>query len=180
MIYRLIAVAVIGIAGFAQEAAKPPEPKTDPKAGPKTESVMVRRLESITWNPVSSELSWIVSNWNPDQSMQQPISKDTYTMRVDAAVMQFGSERRRFDSDEAKNVRGVMDLIAVYAIESTVWWDQGLGDKVPEGSQKDSTGGEKDKQQKDEKPKADPKASPVKVGPFAFAAPPVTHRRESN
>ena len=51
-------------------------------------------------------------------------------MSIDSAVMKFNGEDRHFDPVEAKHVRALMDLLSVYAVESTVWWDQGKGEKT--------------------------------------------------
>ncbi len=44
--------------------------------------------------------------------------------------MSFSGEMRRFSREEATNVHVLMDLIAKYAIDSTIWWDDGQGEPV--------------------------------------------------
>jgi hypothetical protein len=44
--------------------------------------------------------------------------------------MKLKGEGRTFSKDEAESVHMLVDLIARYAVESTVWWEEGLGDKV--------------------------------------------------
>jgi hypothetical protein len=131
----LIAPAVLTIAGYAQDTPKP-QPKPDASA-----PHPIRRLESVTWNPVTAELSWVVSTWDPSGTATQPTAKDTYSMSIDAAQMKFHGEGRGFDPVEAKHVRVLMDMIAMYAVESTVWWESGQGDKVddPFGAKPDGT-----------------------------------------
>jgi hypothetical protein len=100
------------------EAAVPPE---------KPPKVVFRRLESVSWNPVTAELTWMLSIWDPTISTDQPAGQERYVIHLDKAVMQFQEETRSFDNDEAKHVRSIMDLISRYALESTVWWGRGGG-----------------------------------------------------
>jgi len=137
----LIAPLALTIAGFAQDNAKPrPEkPAPDREQTPDTPHP-VRRLDSVTWNPVTAELSWVVSTWDPSGNATQPTARDTYSMSIDEAKMKFKGEGRGFDPTEAKHVRVLMDMISMYAVESTVWWESGEGEKLddPFGAKPDS------------------------------------------
>jgi hypothetical protein len=159
--------------GFAQEitgsGAKPPVPppaKQDQKQD-QTSKVLVRRLESVSWNPVRGELSWLVSVWDVSVSTEQPAARERYVMHLDDAVMEFQGEARSFDSTEAKHVRNLMDLISTYAVESTVWWDH-EEESTPDTAAPAPKGGDgtktKDKPgSPDEKSKPAPKAAPSVV-----------------
>ena len=85
----------------------------------------VRRLESVSWNPVSGELTWVVSKHTPDTT-----SKDSYLIRINDALMKFEDERRGFDPEEARVVHKLLDLLSRYAVESTIWWEEGQGIKM--------------------------------------------------
>ena len=121
--------------GNGESAGQPPAgPAPSPeKAVPdkpvpeKPVKVVFRRLESVSWNPVSAELTWMLSVWDPTISTEQPAGQERYVIHLDKAVMQFQEESRGFDTDEAKRVRSLMDLISRYALESTVWWGRGGG-----------------------------------------------------
>jgi hypothetical protein len=133
MRFFLIAPIALTIAGYAQDSARPqPEAASPDRTQPPGSSgtTLVRRLESVTWNPVTAELSWVVSTWDPAGPSGQPATKDTYSMSIDAAQMKFKGEGRGFDPEEARHVRMIMDMISMYAVESTVWWDSGKGDKI--------------------------------------------------
>src|SRR5215472_17541382 len=155
----LIAPFLLTLAAYGQGdlklAPKSPAPgQTEPqKAKP-----VVRRLDSITWNPVTAELSWVVSNWDSMEMGGHPASRDTYSMSIDAATMKFHGEDRKFDPVEAKHVRALMDVLSVYAVESTVWWDQGKGEK---------TDGQTPDKNQDKKDGAEPPKSLPKTGPSA-------------
>ena len=87
-----------------------------------------RRLESITWNPSDHKLSWVISSGTKDSvGKYKPVKSQTYNIDMSAATMTLNGEGRRFSRDEAKNVQVLMDLVSKYAVESTVWWDQGQG-----------------------------------------------------
>lgn len=95
-----------------------------------------RRLESVTWNPAEHKLTWVVSHGTRDAAGKFTSSKqETYNINMAEATMMFNGDTRRFSPQEAKNVHMLMDLVAKYAIESTVWWDQGQGEPVG-GSEK--------------------------------------------
>jgi len=122
----LMAPVVLGCVLFAQDDMKP-QPKTEEEKAPAQKSpAKVRRLESVTWNPDTAVLSWVVSNFDTlETEKAAPVSQDTYSIKMDGAIMKYKDEDRKFDPVGAKNVRTLMNLISLYAIESTVWWDQG-------------------------------------------------------
>ncbi len=90
-----------------------------------------RRLESVTWNPVTHELAWVVSKgMQQNGSGYAPKSQDKYLINLDNATMTYNGEVRRFSEEEAANVRMLMDLISKYTVDSTIWWQQGHGIKL--------------------------------------------------
>ena len=93
-------------------------------------SASLRRLESVTWDSVKHELTWDVSKGEKKGESYQPHSKERFEINMDNATMTVDGESRRFSEDEASNVRTLMDFISRYALESTVWWEDGEGDPV--------------------------------------------------
>jgi hypothetical protein len=102
-----------------------------------------RRLETVTWNPTTRELTWVVSEGNTSTGTYLSLTRATYLIHLDAAVMQFNGEGRRFSQEEAQNVQTFMDVLSEYAIRSTIWWELGQGEKIDE--QKNPTPREKNK-----------------------------------
>ena len=92
--------------------------------------VSLRRLESVTWDSVKHQLTWDVSRGEKKGDAYQLQSKDRYQINMDMATMTVNGESRRFNEDEAANVRKLMDFISRYALESTVWWEDGEGEPV--------------------------------------------------
>jgi hypothetical protein len=177
----LVTLVFAGIAcaqddsGSSQQKAPEPGAKESAK-GP----AVVCRLESVTWNPVRAEMTWLVSIWNAESDSDRPVALERYAIHLDAAVMEFKGEARAFDPAEAKRVRLLMDMISTYSVQSTVWWDHGSGSEpdgqvIPVPNDKDGTGTKgksDDKDEKKENPKAVPKPAPAVLrGPVALVAP---------
>jgi hypothetical protein len=116
-----------------QEAAKAPGEqggKVDSSPGAPADAAKMRRLETVTWNPVSEELTWVVSLGNGDRGSYSPGEKKSYVIRIPRATMTFGGETRGFSKQEADHVQVLIDVISRYAIESTLWWEHGQGVKL--------------------------------------------------
>lgn len=120
---QLAALLALSALGCAQDRA----PETKPDRSP-------RRLESVTWNSVKHELSWVISKGERDRNSgaYKPLSAQTYLINIDKATMTFNGETRGFSKQEAVNVLALLDIIAKYAIESTLWWDRGQGRRTDE------------------------------------------------
>ncbi|HET8547233.1 MAG TPA: hypothetical protein VFL57_04480 [Bryobacteraceae bacterium] len=122
------------------------------------ESRIVLHLESITWNPTQHRLTWTVAKGTLDGDGKfQPSNPGvTYEIDMDAAVMTLNGEGRRFSRAEAIRMRPLMDILARYAAESTVWWDQGQGEPLD--------GGRGRKLDKKRPPREEPEQPPNKNG----------------
>src|SRR5579885_1542253 len=88
-------------------------------------STIIKKLETVTWNPATAELSWVLSVWDPSFSQEQPKAQETYTIHVDNAMMNFEGEGRQFDSEAALRMEVLMDIVSSYIIDSTAWWARG-------------------------------------------------------
>src|ERR1017187_681100 len=76
-----------------------------------------RRLESVTWNSIKHQLTWVISNGEKaGGSLYRAGASENYQISLDEATMSFSGETRRFSKDEASNVHVLMDLIAKYAV----------------------------------------------------------------
>jgi len=99
---------------------------------PKDQAKIHRRLESLTWNPVTGKLTWAVSQGtrNGDGEYVPNHEKLVYEIDLPQATMAHNGSQRRFSPEEASNVMAVMELISKYAQDSTVWWETGKGDPL--------------------------------------------------
>ncbi len=95
-----------------------------------TDDQAPRRLETVTWNSVKHELTWVVSKGQKEKNSYRALSNSNYEISMDSATMTFQGETRRFSKQEAVNVHALMDVIAKYAVDSTIWWDDGQGEKL--------------------------------------------------
>ena len=91
-----------------------------------------RRLESVTWNPSAHKLSWTVAQGKVENGKFVEKEKFNYEIDMDAATMSAEGQDRRFSKQEAVSVHALMDLVAKYAAESTLWWDAGQGEPLDE------------------------------------------------
>jgi hypothetical protein len=110
-----------------------------------------RRLESVTWNSVKHQLTWVISKGGGAESGKpDPAEKgqDRYEINMDNATMVYNGEVRRFSKEEASNVHMLMDLISKYAVDSTIWWDQGQGQKLDRDGRPVDGDGDKDEGKK--------------------------------
>jgi hypothetical protein len=136
-----IGMFVIATLALGQDggAPHPGTPEKKPPAG--SAQAMVHKLDTVVWNPAAKELSWVVSVWDRSGPTEKAVAKQTYCVRLENATMLSNGETRKFDTEEASQVRLVMDMITAYAVGSTVWWERGLGDKEespdPEKNKKD-------------------------------------------
>jgi hypothetical protein len=127
----LISLVIIATLGYAQDSNSGiSNPNQPAQAG---NSTIIKKLETVTWNPATGELSWVLSVWDPAFSQDQPREQETYTIHVDSALMNFQGEGRQFDREEALRMEVLMDIVSSYVIDSTAWWAHGL--KEPEQKQ---------------------------------------------
>jgi hypothetical protein len=122
----------------------------EPRAQQDDSTVVLCKLETLTWNPETAELTWVISVADLGAGQDHPPVQEQYTIHVDTATMNFKEEARRFNPEEAQQVAKLMDLISTYTVQSTVWWSKGLGDKTegtkgtePEPKQRDKNKDEK-------------------------------------
>ncbi|HYO81735.1 MAG TPA: hypothetical protein VES20_10055 [Bryobacteraceae bacterium] len=91
-----------------------------------------RRLESVTWNPVDHKLTWVVIDGSlADKGKFEGSRRITFSIDMDEATMSTDGEDRRFSKMEATSVHRLMDMVAKYAAESTLWWEAGEGERLP-------------------------------------------------
>lgn len=130
----LAAVLALPAIGCAQDRGDPSSnaaAQTVADQGVPAQREKARRLETVTWNSVTHELTWTVSTGEElNGRSYTPKMQDNYVINLDAATMTYNGESRRFSREEAANVQMIMDLISKYAVDSTLWWQQGHGVKL--------------------------------------------------
>lgn len=132
----LTALLLSGCARERPSAQNHPAKNREQAVSEERAGLRASRLESVTWNPVKHELTWVVSSGDKEAGAADytPLKAESYLIALDDATMSFNGEVRRFSTEEASNVHVLMDLLAKYAVDSTVWWDDGHGEPVDGGS----------------------------------------------
>ena len=99
---------------------------------PQQEGRKARRLETVTWNPIEHKLTWtVIDGALADKGKFEGSKKTTFSIDMDEATMSLEGEGRRFSKMEATSVHRLMDMVAKYAAESTLWWEAGEGERLP-------------------------------------------------
>jgi hypothetical protein len=143
------------------------DPKPNPVKGPeKQPPEEVKRLGSLTWNPDSHKLIWVVQKGSMVNGEFVPTGEQKYEITPDDAVMSVAQEQRGFDNDEATTLHHLLDVLSLYCAESVVWWEEGQGTPVTPGSHPPKPAAPGDK------PKVEEKTDkPVRVGQPAVPTP---------
>jgi hypothetical protein len=134
--FSLVALLALPAIGCAQEGRRAQDQERAPtrraaQQDQPEQAESPRRLESVTWNSVKHELTWVISSGDKGGgALYRPDASQNYQISLDEATMSFDGETRRFSRQEASNVHVLMDLIAKYAVDSTVWWEDGQGEPV--------------------------------------------------
>ena len=165
----VVALIAAPVVVYAQGGAASPPTGRVPADGQQEQKgtrAKARRLEAVTWNPVTEELTWVVSSGDRSAGAYKSGGEETYKIHMDDAIMGFEGERRRFSPEEAKQVHKLMDLISRYAVESTIWWEHGEGEKLDDRG--DPVPGDKDQRDED---KAHKKPAPIRRGVPIAATP---------
>ncbi|MGE5486817.1 MAG: hypothetical protein ACM3ZB_03230 [bacterium] len=124
----VLALPAIGCAQDRGDSSRNAAAQTVAEQGVPAQREKARRLETVTWNSVTHELTWTVSTGEELNGRgYTPKMQDSYVINLDAATMTYNGESRRFSREEAANVQMIMDLISKYAVDSTLWWQQGHG-----------------------------------------------------
>ena len=97
---------------------------------PDTNSALLCKLESVTWNPDTKELGWVISMKPLAAAPETPEVQLKYLIHIDTAIMHVKDEDRKLDQEDAKLVEQLLNLITAYTVDSTVQWSKGAGEKV--------------------------------------------------
>ena len=92
------------------------------------------KLQSVTWNPETKELGWVISMRPIAPGADAGATEVKYTVHIDTAIMRVKDEDRKLDQDDARFVETILNYITAYAVDSTVQWSKGAGEKIPPGA----------------------------------------------
>ena len=132
----------------------------EPQANQESQAPVVKRLQSVTWDLTTHKLVWTVEKGTIVDGEFVPGTKDKYEVSPDESFMAFAGEQRSFGEEEGDALRHLLDVLSLYCVESTVWWDHGAPDASPSSAPGVVT--KPDKEQT--KPVVQPDGKVVKVG----------------
>jgi hypothetical protein len=132
-------------------AADPPQQQVK---APDAPSKQVKKLGTVTWHPDTHKLSWVVQKGTMVNGQFVSNSEERYEVSPEDAFMAYGEEHRGIDSDEAVSLHRLLDTLALYCAQSTVWWDQGQGVRLPKGGKPSET------KQPSQPPRTEPTTDP--------------------
>lgn len=123
-VFALLVVLVFLACASAQELPPPSKKSPMPKKAV--------RLESLTWDPVNSKLSWVVTEGTVDESERYTPEgpRSFYSIDMRRAVMFFEGDGRRFSKQEALGVSALLNRLSRYTLESVLWWQEGEGEPI--------------------------------------------------
>jgi len=97
---------------------------------PNGNSMYLCKLVTVTWNPETKELGWVVSMQSLATGADTSQIQVKYTIHLDTAIMHAKDEDRKLDQDDAHFVDQLLTYVTAYTVDSTVQWSKGLGEKV--------------------------------------------------
>jgi len=149
---KTVIALLLSCAAFC--CAQEPQANQEPQAQP------VKRLQSVTWDLTTHKLVWIVEKGTVVDGEFVAASKVKYEVSPDESFMALAGEKRSFGEEEGDALHHLLDVLSLYCVESTVWWDHGAPDTSPAAAPSMVT--KPDKQ--DQKPVVRPDPKTVKVG----------------
>ncbi len=96
-----------------------------------------KRLQSVTWDPNSHKLIWVVQTGAPGTNGEFVAKgSERYEISPDDAIMAVKDQKRGFTDQEAASLHRLLDTLSLYCVESVVWWDRGEGDPIDGNGQR--------------------------------------------
>jgi hypothetical protein len=90
-----------------------------------SQPIQVKRVASVTWDPKTAKLIWVVQNGLEGEGGFVPSSEERYEISPNDAVMAFQGEKRGFTDVDATRLLNLLHVLTGYCIQSTVWWYEG-------------------------------------------------------
>jgi hypothetical protein len=130
---RFLAILMLAagfVFGQGGSDGRPDTTGSAPTPSPDAKSPYVCKLETVTWNPDTKELGWVISMKPLAAGPETPEVQVKYLIHIDTAIMHVKDEDRKLDQEDAKLVEKLLNLITAYTVDSTVQWSKGAGEKV--------------------------------------------------
>lgn len=95
----------------------------------------VKRLSSVTWDPQTGRLSWVIQSGTEGTAGFVPSAEEHYEVAPKEGVMTSSSsgEKREFANEQATWIGDLLHALSAYCAASTIWWYRGATPASPEG-----------------------------------------------
>ena len=88
-------------------------------------AAQIKRLASVTWDPQTGRLSWVVQTGTDGTAGFSPSSEEHYEIAPNEAIMTSAGEKRDFTDKEAARLGNLLHALSTYCVASTIWWYHG-------------------------------------------------------
>ena len=96
-------------------------------------AVQLKRLSSVTWDPQTGKLSWVVQTGTEGTGGFAPASEEHYEIAPKEAIMTSAGEKREFTDQQATWLGNLLHALSTYCVASTIWWYRGENPPPPDG-----------------------------------------------
>ena len=94
-------------------------------------AVQIKRLSSLTWDPQTGKLSWVVQTGTMGTAGFAPSSEEQYEIAPKEAIMTSAGQQRGFTNQQAVLLENLLHALSRYCVASTIWWYRGENSPPP-------------------------------------------------
>jgi len=94
-------------------------------------AAQIKRLSSVTWDPQTGKLSWVVQTGTESTAGFAPASEEHYEIASKEAIMTSAGQQREFTNQQA--LGDLLHALSTYCVASTIWWYRGENPPRPDG-----------------------------------------------
>ena len=91
-------------------------------AAEESPGAQIKRLSSVTWDPQSGKLSWVVQSGTDGGAGFAPSSEEHYEIAPKEAIMASAGQKREFTNQQAVLLGDLLHALSSYCVASTIWW----------------------------------------------------------
>ena len=96
-------------------------------------AVQLKRLASLTWDPQTGKLSWVVQTGTEGAAGFAASSEERYEIAPKEAIMTSAGQKREFTDQQATWLGNLLHALSTYCVASTIWWYRGGNPPPPDG-----------------------------------------------
>ena len=93
----------------------------------------IKRLASVTWDPQTGKLSWVVQTGTEGTGSFASSSEEHFEIAPKEATMTSAGQQRGFTNQEAEWLGNLLHALSTYCVASTIWWYRAENPPSPDG-----------------------------------------------